>query len=209
MLPEYQYAPYTTELTKALSRLFGTLPPVGEMNTFSPARAEHFIRSWTGGLGMYALQAVDAMGRGVGALPDPVKPADTLADIPFVRAFVIRHPSMGAESIQRFYDQYDEAQKYLKTINGLQKEFKYDDVSNLLSYAAYSAIEGPRQTLSGISKVIDLINKHPDMNADEKRQLLDAAYFQAIEVTRQGNRAFEALKKDIAALKERAAKEGR
>lgn len=208
MLPEYQYAPYTTELARMLSRLAGTLPPVGEMNTFSPARAENYIRAWTGGLGMYVMQAVDYMGRKAGALPDPVKPAGTLADMPFVKAFIARHPSMGAESIQRFYDQYGEAQKYLKTINGLQKDFKYDDIANLLPYAAYKAIEGPRQALSGITKTIDLIHKDSSMSADEKRQLVDAAYFQAIEVSRLGNQAFELLKKDIKALKERAAKEG-
>jgi len=204
LLPEYQYTNNTTELTKALSSFVGTLPPVREMNTFSPARAENYIRGWTGGLGMYALQAVDAMSRKAGIVADPVKPAATLADVPFVRAFVIRHPSMGAESIQRFFDNYDEATGYLKSINALSKDFKYDDVANLLPYSVYQAVDGPHKALSEITKTIDFISKAPDMTPDEKRQMIDSMYFQAIEIARFGNQVFEALQDDVEKLKGRA-----
>lgn len=206
LLPEYQYAPYTTELMKSLAHYVGVLPPVGELNTFSPARAENYVRGWTGGLGMYVLQGLDAMGRKASLLPDPVKPADTLADVPFVRAFVIRNPSMGAESIQRFYDNYDKAHSYLKTINSLQKDFKYEDVANLLPYSVYQAVEGPKKTINEITKAIDLINKAPDMNADQKRQLIDNLYFRAIDSAKLGNQVFEQLRPDIERLKKRAGK---
>ena len=102
MLPEYQYAPYTLELTKALSRVVGSLPGVDRMNTFSPSVAENYIRAWTGGLGMYAMQALDAAGRKTGILPNPVQPIPTLADTPFVRAFVIRHPQHGGREHSAF-----------------------------------------------------------------------------------------------------------
>ena len=204
LLPEYQYTPSTTELTKALSSFVGTLPPVGEMNTFSPARAENYIRGWTGGMGMYALQLVDAMARKAGVVDDPVKPAATLADIPFVRAFVIRHPSLGAESIQRFFDHYEESTSYLKTINALGKDFKYNDVANLLPYSVYQAMDAPHKALSEITKAIDLINKIPSMTPDEKRQQIDSLYFHAIEVAKFGNMVFETLQPDIERLKQRA-----
>ena len=204
LLPEYQYTPSTTELTKALSSFVGALPPVGEMNTFSPARAENYIRGWTGGMGMYALQLVDAMARKAGVVDDPVKPAATLADIPFARAFVIRHPSMGAESIQRFFDHYEESTSYLKTINALGKDFKYNDVANLLPYSVYQAMDAPHKALSEITKAIDLINKIPRMTPDEKRQQIDSLYFHAIEVAKFGNMVFEALQPDIERLKQRA-----
>ncbi|KAF5057974.1 Large polyvalent protein associated domain 38 [anaerobic digester metagenome] len=204
LLPEYQYTPSTTELTKALSSFVGALPPVGDMNTFSPARAENYIRGWTGGMGMYALQLVDAMARKAGVVDDPVNPAATLADIPFVRAFVIRHPSMGAESIQRFFDHYEESTSYLKTINALGKDFKYNDVANLLPYSVYQAMDAPHKALSEITKAIDLINKIPSMTPDEKRQQIDSLYFHAIEVAKFGNKVFEALQPDIERLKQRA-----
>lgn len=204
LLPEYQYTPSTTELTKALSSFVGALPPVGDMNTFSPARAENYIRGWTGGMGMYALQLVDAMARKTGVVDDPVKLATTLADIPFVWAFVIRHPSMGAESIQRFFDHYEESTSYLKTINALGKDFKCNDVANLLPYSVYQAMDAPHKALSEITKAIDLINKIPSMTPDEKRQQIDSLYFHAIEVAKFGNKVFEALQPDIERLKQRA-----
>ena len=206
LLPEYQYAPYTTELTKALAHYVGVLPPFNEMQTFSPARAENYVRGWTGGMGMYVLQALDAMGRNANLLPDPVKPADTLADIPFVRAFVVRNPSMGAESIQRFYDSYNQAHSYLRTINSLKKDFKFEDVANLLPYSAYQAMEGPKRTLSDLTKTISVINKSPDMTPDQKRQLIDALYFRAVETAKLGNMVFEALQPQIEQLKIRAEK---
>ena len=204
LLPEYQYTPSTTELTKAISSFIGALPPVGEKNTFSPARAENYIRGYTGGMGMYALQLVDAMARKAGVVGDPVKPAATLADIPVVRAFVIRHPSMGAESIQRFFDHYEESTSYLKTINALGKDFKYADVANLLPYSVYQAMDAPHKALSEITKAIDLINKIPSMTPDEKRQQIDSLYFHAIEIAKFGNKVFETLQPDIERLKQRA-----
>lgn len=204
LLPELQYSAQTTETMRALMHWVGTLPKVGEMNTFSPAKVENIIRGWTSGMGMYALQAVDAMARKAGIVADPVKPADTLADIPFVRAFVIRHPSMGAESVQRFFDNYDESTSYLKSINALSKDFKYEDVANLLPYAAYQAIDGPHKAISEITKTVDFINKAPDITPDEKRQMIDSMYFQAIEIAKFGNQVFEAMQDDIKKLKSRA-----
>jgi hypothetical protein len=155
---------------------------------------------------MYALQALDYAGRKTGALPDPVKPTDTLAGIPFIRAFVLRHPSMGAESIQRFYDSYDEARRYLQTINSLQKDFKYGDVANLIPYSVYQAMEEPHRALGEMTKAIDLINKAPDMTADDKRQLIDKLYYDAINIAKFGNQTFEALRDDMEKWKAQAEK---
>ncbi|MBB5142522.1 LPD38 domain-containing protein [Desulfovibrio intestinalis] len=211
MLPEYQYTENTTELAKALSRFVGTLPGMDQLKTFSPAAAENTIRNYTGGSGVYVLQGVDFALRKFGALPDPVKPTPTLAEIPFVRAFVARHPSMGAESIAKFRERWQEASAYLKTINGLQKEYKYQDVANLMPYHVYSALEGTNQALSVLSRTIRDINNVPEgqMTADEKRQFIDALYFKAITVARYGNEVYDNLQPMIEQLKARAAKEDR
>jgi hypothetical protein len=209
LLPELQYTPYTTELMKRLSRYVGGAPLVGEMNTFSPAMAENYLRAWTGGLGMYTLQALDAAGRNASLLPNPVKPANTLADTPFVRAFIIRHPSMSTESIERFYDSYNEASKYLKSINYLKNDISgYKDVSNLIPYSVYQALEGPHKMIGDITKAIDIISKDPSGTPDEKRQKIDSLYFRANQAAKLGNQTFDALQDNIIAkLKERAAKE--
>lgn len=206
ILPEYQYTENTTELAKALSHIIGTLPGVGEMNTFSPAKAENFIRGYTGGSGMYALNAIDFVLRKAGALPDPIKPASTLADIPFVNAFVVRHPSMSAESIAQFREHWQEASSYMKTINRLEKEFRYDDIANLMPYNIFNTLQGSYEALSTIQRTIQQVNKVPTMTADEKRQTIDTLYYQAITIARYGNETYEKIKPMIKGLKERAEK---
>ena len=121
-----------------------------------------------------------------------------------MRAFVIRNPSMGAESIQRFYDSYAQAQSYLKSINALQKDYQYDDVANLLPYSAYQAMEGPKRALNDIVKIVDVIHKAPDMTPDQKRQMIDAVYWRAIDTAKLGNQIFEQLQPDIERLKGQA-----
>jgi Large polyvalent protein associated domain 38 len=118
-LPEYQYTPYTTETAKALGAMFGAFPGISSLKTndgplggtaralSSPMLLENYLRGWTGNLGLYALQVADLGLRKTGALPDPVEPAATLADIPVVKAFAVRYPGTGAESIQQFEDAYD------------------------------------------------------------------------------------------------------
>jgi len=92
-LPEYQFTPYTTELSKAIGRNIGPWmgfrndpepPIVGGVSRAisSPILIENYVRGWTGGLGMYLLDFADWSLRKSGVLPDPVLPTKTLADIP-------------------------------------------------------------------------------------------------------------------------------
>jgi hypothetical protein len=91
LLPEYQYMPYTTETTKALGHLIGTVPSMHGSSFASPLVIENYVRQWSGGLGMYALQIADAALRKTGVLPDPIRPASTLSDIPFQRRLRSRY----------------------------------------------------------------------------------------------------------------------
>jgi len=207
MLPEYQYTPYTSELAKKIARVVGELPGVGETLAFSPALGENTVRAWSGSLGMYAVQLADALGRKAGVLPNPARPADTLADIPFVRSFVVRNPSMGAESIQRFHEDYERGMRYLRTINGLQKEFAYEDVKNLLPYSAWKAMDEPAKALRNISQTIRNIYNAPyseKLTADHKRQQIDKLTYDAIAVAKTGLAAMDGLKDTIDGWKKKA-----
>lgn len=197
MLPEYQYTPYTTEAMKALSQLVGSMPGVGQMNTFSPAFAEQLIRDWSGGLGMYALEIADAGLRGAGVLPSPVRPTPTLSDLPFVRAFVARNPTMGAQSITVFDDNMREADTYLRTIAGLKKEYNFKDIEPYVPYQAYEALDGPRKALQSIRTLQRTIWQSPSGTPDEKRQMLETLTWQAIQIAKEGNKAFDMVKGDL------------
>lgn len=211
LLPEYQYNTYTTEAAKALGSIVGAFPglrdrSIEDTNSLiggtaralsTPVLMENYIRSWTGGLGMYALQLADKALREAGALPDPEKPTATLADIPVIKAFVVRYPSASAQSIQDFFNTYQAQQKYIDTFTAKAKDGDPAAVKIITEHADRMADLGAmKDTLSEHSNLIRLVYKNPDLTPDDKRQLIDTLYFRMIEVSRAGNDMFRELKKE-------------
>lgn len=211
LLPEYQYNEYTTEAAKALGSIVGAFPGLRDRSIedttsliggvarslSTPVLMENYIRSWTGGLGMYALQLADKALREAGALPDPEKPTATLADIPVVKAFVVRYPSASAQSIQDFFNTYQAQQKYIDTFTAKAKDGDPAAVKIITEHADRMADLGAmKDTLSEHSHLIRLVYKNPDLTPDDKRQLIDTLYFRMIEVSRAGNEMFRELKKE-------------
>lgn len=184
-LPEYQYTENTRELTKAISSTLGMF--VGKTNTISPAQIENLVHGWTGGVGNYLMDMIDLVGRKSGVLPDPPKATkDLLTDIPFVRAFTVRHPVAGANSINRWYDEYAKREEYLKSFEIAGKKFDEASMDELAKYQIYSGLKPIQQAISQTSRQIRIINALPDMDPDEKRQNIDALYITRINIARQG-----------------------
>jgi hypothetical protein len=201
LLPEYQYNPYTTETAKALGRIIGAFPGIRDAKLGSgpaagvarslstPILMENYIRAWTGGLGGYALQTVDAGLRKAGVLPDPPQPADTLADIPVVKAFVVRYPSASTESIQRFYDEYDKSKVYFDTFMAKAKEgdlVATQHVEEMGGPRTFAQLDGFKEALGEHSQLVRDIWKDPAMPPDEKRQLIDQLYMSMTEMAKSG-----------------------
>lgn len=201
-LPETQYTDNTTELTKAISEKLGGW--VGNDISFSPAKAEHIVRGWTGGVGSFILQATDFALRKAGILPDPIKPKDTLADIPFVKAFVIRHPSGTAESIQKFYDKYESRMRYYNSFKLEGKNFNFEKQTRLISYAPYQSLQVYNKAMTDISSAIRNIYKNPGLNPDEKRQMIDALYLSKIQMAKAGLQAIKEIDRYVENLEKGA-----
>ena len=120
-LPELQYTEYTTTTAKTLGKLIGMIPvakDVGPNSTkiSSPAVVDNYIKSWSGALGSYLVEVADKALEKSGVAPEQVKPSKTLADIPFIKAFVVRHPSASTQSITDFYSRSTEAEKIFNSI---------------------------------------------------------------------------------------------
>ena len=197
ILPEYQYTPYTTETTKKLGALIGSIPGMKTSSFASPIVIDNYIRGWSGTLGTYAVELADIALRQAGIIPDPIRPAKTLADYPVIRAFMVRFPSAQAQSIQDFRDDYARAKTIVDTVNYLAKAL--DPVSmrkelELGKTQYVSKIDGIEQSLSQMQQVIQLIDKNPKLSADEKRQIIDTTYLQMIAVARAGNEAIQRIK---------------
>ncbi|HXA22749.1 MAG TPA: LPD38 domain-containing protein [Acetobacteraceae bacterium] len=204
-LPEYQYTPYTTETAKALGQLLGAFPGVEQAKTqqgaaggvaralSSPILLENYLRAWTGNLGMYTLQLADAGLRKAGVVPDPPnQPESTLADIPFVRAFVVRSPSSSAQSIQDFQDDYGHNKIYYDTLIGMAKEGNMDAVRRVQAAGGpmtFVRLDGIHKAIQMQSTLVRDIYKNPDIPPDQKRQLIDTAYWRMIEIAQSGKAA--------------------
>jgi hypothetical protein len=213
-LPEYQYTPYTTELAKKLGQMVSAFPgvraesvgpgaPFGPIAraTSSPILLENYVRAWTGGLGIYALQAADAGLRKTGVLPDPVKPDDTLADIPVVKAFIVRYPSANTQSIQDFHDQHEVTKKFYDTWLAKAKEGDADAMERIQAAGGpmmFVKLDAINETLSQHSKLVRDIYKNPTVKPAEKRQLIDSLYNNMIEIGKGGK---QMLRDADAALK--------
>lgn len=206
ILPAYHYNEYTTETGKALGKMIGAIPGVGDIGKDnvtlkSPMVLENYIRAWSGNLGMYALKVADAGLTKAGVFPDPVKPTSTLADIPFIKAFVVRYPAATAQSIQDFHDRFKKSETVIQTIHHLasigdaenmQKEFTLQENQDKLVN-----LGGIRDGLNHQTKLISLIYRNPQIAPDEKRQLIDGLYYGMIQEAKMGNELFTEIEKAV------------
>lgn len=213
-LPEYQYTPYTTETTKALGKIISAFPgmrstatgpgaPFGPLAraASSPILLENYLRSWTGGLGVYALNLADAGLRKVGVLPDPIQPTATLADIPVIKAFVVRYPSANTQSIQDFYDQHEVNKKFYDTWSAKAAEGDTEAMERIQAAGGpmmFMRLDAIKETLSEHSKLVRDIYKNPTVKAEEKRQLIDSLYYNMIEIGKGGKQMIRESKAALA-----------
>lgn len=208
-LPEYQYTPYTTELAKRLGSVVAAFPGMRDASIggspiaglaralTTPALMENYIQAWTGSLGNYALQLADYGLRKSGKIPDPVKPSWTIADVPFVRAFVVRYPSASAESIQDFYTDFDRVDKYYQTWRARLQAGDAEGAEKIRQAGGdgmFLRLTNVRTALGNQSTLIRWINDTPSYTSDEKRQLIDSIYFGMIQIAQTSNAMMEQIK---------------
>lgn len=196
IVPEYQYMPYTTELTKKIAGIVGAVPGLHMSEIASPVVIDNYIRGWTGTLGTYAMQLADLGLRKTGVLPDPLKPAMKLEDMPVIRAFMVRYPSAGAQSIQDFYDNYTESQKVVSTVKLLAQRGDIEAMTREMNMdqSKLVKLDGIKAALSNAQKVIQMIDQNQKINPDEKRQLIDTIYMQMIAMSHAGNDETQQIK---------------
>lgn len=202
--PEYQYNNYTSETAKVLGKMISYVPGVRDVGSknvtlASPMVVQNYVRAWSGGLGMYALQASDKALETLGIASPPPKPASSLADIPVIKAFVVRYPSANSQSIQDFYDNFEKNQTVHNTIAHLAKTGDFKALSSYQNTpeAKENAVNlmGMEKALSAQNKLIQNILANPQMRPDEKRQTIDGVYYQMIQIAQQGNQLMTGMKK--------------
>jgi hypothetical protein len=201
-LPEYQYTPYTTETAKKLGQLIGAFPGVKDASMSdaplasgvaraltTPILLENYLRAFTGGMGMYALQIADSALRSQGLVPNKVRPDDTLADIPVVRAFVVRYPSASTDSIQHFYTEYTQNQRYFTSWKTQAQEGNVEAAQRIQAAGGmrmFLQLDQMHAAMGKQAKMIRDIDQNPQITSKEKRQLIDTLYYGQIQLAQQG-----------------------
>ena len=215
-LPEYQYLPYTTEAAKVLGRIVGAFPGLRDTSISadspvaggvaralsSPVLIENYVRGWSGTLGTYALHIADEALRKTGVLPDPIQPTATLADIPVIRAFVVRYPSATTQSIQDFEDAYRANRVYYDTWLAKAKEGDVNAAMRIQSLGGqrmFVNLDGIAKTIQEHNKVIREVYQNPQMTASDKRQLIDTMYYRMIELGQAGKAALANIDRTLGA----------
>jgi len=192
-----QYTEATSMVGRKLSQI---IEPIADHldAKVSPIVIDNYVKSWTGPVGMAALQAVDAVTKDHNA---PFQ----LTDTPFLRSFLVRNPGANAASIQQFHSTMDEAQKlaadYVREKKLLRRgettpeEFA-EAASNMLNLGP---ARHAQKALSNMNDMIYAVNNRTDLTVDEKRQTTDTLTRNMILVARAQT---QALREGMKALKD-------
>ena len=195
VLPDLQYAEYTSEVAKNLGKIIGKIPFVrdigpDEAKLASPMVIDNYIRDWTGTLGQYALDLADSALTATQRKESRIeKPLDTTADIPFVKAFVMRNPSNQMQPIKDLYDNHAESSKIRASFKLLMKQGKVDEARLLAKENPIGLInlDKYKKAISEQNKAIHMIYISNKFNREEKRQMIDTLYYGISKIAAQGN----------------------
>lgn len=199
-LPQDRYTLYTSETAKKISELFGGAG-IPVLENMSPIEVENYISQWTGGLGRKFLELiVEPTGRALEILPEQNLPLTTLADIPFVKGFVIRHPDRNSQPTVDFYRRSDDAMQWVNSYKKRKREgdlARIDDLMNAEGgkLTGYLGIEGfirkQRAELSRLSRLIGTVYKHPDMSKTAKRINIDNMLIMMHDISVKSNQVLD------------------
>lgn len=178
--PRFQAKAHTSEVAKK----------IGDAINQSPAKIDNLIRGWTGGLGLMATDAIDGLIKNQGAVELPPVPKETLADVPLIRAFVVRFPNTSAQSINTFYEKYKDAQRSSNSYIALLRQEKEEEAERY--YKKHEQEINNAKPMRDISKALGAyaqtirgIYDDPEMSPENKRDAIDLTYVEMIDLAKE------------------------
>lgn len=184
LLPKYRYTEFTSETAKLLAKGIDSLPGVDEV---SPVAVDYWIRNWTGTLGTYALDLADTALRKSGAVSEKVKPTWAASDYPIIRSFTTRNPTVSAQSIQDFYENFRKQEQRKNTATQLMRRpDEKEEGESLQAGKAIVAVQSHYTALNTLRQLIYDVMRNQDIEAADKRKLIDTYTFQMIAIAKEG-----------------------
>ncbi len=163
--PEEQYGPFTS----TVGRL------VGKALDVPPRWFDEFLRSYVGGVGLFAVDTID---KALEAAGIPAPPAR--AGIPFLQDFIARPSSSGDPLTQQFYDIVNQVEgKYRAGRTKVERgEVQGLTPDELMAGVQASVLRRQADALSTLRKVQRVAMTSPNLTDEEKRllwEVLDSA----------------------------------
>tara|TARA_Y100000114_G_scaffold119497_1_gene114217 strand:- start:285 stop:3923 length:3639 start_codon:yes stop_codon:yes gene_type:complete len=204
LLQKFYYTEYTSETFKLYSKIINGLVGDDSFLATKPLHAENVFRSWTGGLGRYLIDIMDFVLIKGKIIDDPIKPTDTLSKIPVVRAFDVRDvPGYSAKSLVKFFEEYEDIQKILSSMDFAFKQGNLEEYAKLKATLKVdeAVIVQYRESIRELDKKIRQIYNTKELadgtiiTADEKRELIDMHYMLMINFAQQALKYLDSIRK--------------
>jgi len=160
---EYQVAPNTSEAAKKLGKALGE----------SPIIVDHIMKGYTGSLGMYAIDLIDAVLFSNGDSP---KPAKRFEQMPVIKRFALDKEAKG--TVTAYYELKNSVDEVVRTINLMERTGNAEDLPNYIEKNAY--LFGMRGYVSSVEKQMKVMReaaiqiRSSDMSSEDKRDTLMA-----------------------------------
>ena len=180
---EYQVAPNTSEAAKKLGGILGE----------SPIIVDHIMKGYTGSLGMYAIDLIDAVLFSNDASP---KPAKRFEQMPVIKRFIVDKEAKG--TVTAYYDLKNSVDEVVRTVNLMERTGNAEDMGDYIEKNAY--LLGMKGYISSVEKQMKGLReaaiqiRSSDMSPEEKRDSLSAITQAQIAMTA----SIREIKKSIA-----------
>jgi hypothetical protein len=160
---EYQVAPNTSEAAKKLGGILGE----------SPIIVDHIMKGYTGSLGMYAIDLIDAVLFSNGDSP---KPAKRFEQMPVIKRFIVDKEAKG--TVTAYYDLKNSVDEVVRTVNLMERTSNVADMGDYIEKNAY--LLGMKGYISSVEKQMKVLReaaiqiRSSDMSPEEKRESLSS-----------------------------------
>ncbi len=160
---EYQVGPGTSEAAKKLGGILGE----------SPIMIDHIMKGYTGSLGMYAIDVMDAV---LFSNDESPKPAKRFEQMPVIKRFALDKEAKG--TVTAYYELKNSVDEVVRTINLMERSGNVGDLSDYIEKNA--ALFGTRKYISSVEKQMKVMReaaiqiRASDMSAEDKRDSLFA-----------------------------------
>ena len=200
---KFYYTEYTSETIKLFSEIVNGIVGDDSFLAIKPIHAENVFRSWTGGLGRYALDILDYALIKAKIIDDPIKPTDTLSKIPVIRAFDVRDvPGYSSTALTRFFEELEPIEKAFNDIDLLKKTGQIEELEKVLKTAPYDKkfMMTYKKSIKELDKSIRQIYNTKELadgtklTPDEKRELIDNQYRLMINFAKQALNSLDKMK---------------